>query len=76
VHKIVAAIIGTAVALTAFSVPADAAKKAMKTYPAKQVTRGATGASLDGRVTGRPRTCGFDYYEYDGRGVPMGPYCH
>jgi len=32
--------------------------------------------SLDGRVTGRARTCGYDYFIYDTRGVPMGPYCH
>ena len=32
--------------------------------------------SLDGRVTGRPRTCGYDYFIYDAKGVPTGPYCH
>jgi hypothetical protein len=30
----------------------------------------------DRRVLGRPRTCGFDYMQYDGYGVPTGPYCH
>ena len=33
-------------------------------------------ASLDGRVTGRARTCGFNTFVYDNRGVPTGPYCH
>ena len=32
--------------------------------------------SLDGRVTGRSRTCGFATLQYDGLGVPYGPYCH
>ena len=32
--------------------------------------------SLDGRITGRMRTCGFDLLQYDRRGVPYGPYCH
>ena len=32
--------------------------------------------SLDGRVTGRSRTCGFATFQYDGLGVPYGPYCH
>jgi len=75
--KSLAGIVAAAIALTAFSVlPADAAKKTKKRYPAAEVTRGATGPSLDGRVTGRPRTCGSDSYVYDGWGVPMGPYCH
>jgi|307.fasta_scaffold138232_2 hypothetical protein len=32
--------------------------------------------SLDGRVTGRARTCGHNTFVYDNRGVPTGPYCH
>jgi hypothetical protein len=32
--------------------------------------------SLDGRNTGQPRTCGYDYFQYDFRGATMGPYCH
>jgi hypothetical protein len=32
--------------------------------------------SLDGRVTGRARTCGSSTFVYDNRGVPTGPYCH
>jgi hypothetical protein len=32
--------------------------------------------SLDGRITGRTRTCWFETLQYDGLGVPYGPYCH
>jgi hypothetical protein len=32
--------------------------------------------SLDGRITGRTRTCWFETLQYDGFGVPYGPYCH
>src|SRR5262245_51240199 len=32
--------------------------------------------SLDGRRTGQPRTCGHDFFQYDGFGVPYGPYCN
>jgi hypothetical protein len=32
--------------------------------------------SLDGRVTGQPRTCGFDTFVYSSSGGTMGPYCH
>jgi hypothetical protein len=36
---------------------------------------GAQSRSLDGRVTGQPRTCGFEQFQYNGR-TPTGPYCH
>jgi hypothetical protein len=32
--------------------------------------------SYDGRRTGQPRTCGSDFFRYDDRGVPTGPYCN
>jgi hypothetical protein len=32
--------------------------------------------SLDGKNTGRTRTCGSEVLQYDGFGVPYGPYCH
>ena len=32
--------------------------------------------SLDGRVTGRERTCGFDTFVYSPSGGTVGPYCH
>ena len=71
--RVVAAVV-TALMVTAFaSLPADArAKKKKKTkYRADTVT-----LSLDGRNTGRARTCWFDTFLYDGYGVPVGPYCH
>jgi len=33
-------------------------------------------SSYDGIRTGNPRTCGSDFFRYDDRGVPMGPYCN
>ena len=33
-------------------------------------------SSLDGRRTGQPRTCGSNFFRYDGHGVPVGPYCN
>jgi len=70
-HKIFAVVAAatTAVMVTALSLaPADAARK-QRQYRSDV-------PSLDGRVTGRPRTCGFSTFLYDNRGVPMGPYCH
>jgi hypothetical protein len=68
-HKIFAAVAAVAVMASAIAVsPADAARK-------ERQYRSQT-TSLDGRNTGRPRTCGHDTYVYDSRGVPMGPYCH
>jgi hypothetical protein len=63
-------VLAATIMATAFSaLPADAAKKRYS-VPA------TTGQSLDGRVTGYPRTCWHDYYVYDTRGIPVGPYCH
>lgn len=61
------------IAVTAFSMsPADARnKKKQKQYQAPTPS-----LSLDGRNTGRTRTCGHETFVYDGWGVPMGPYCH
>src|SRR5262249_55765619 len=70
-HKKLAAVAAAAVLASALSaLPADAAKK-QKQYQYRSDT-----PSLDGRVTGRPRTCGYDMFLYDVPGVPMGPYCH
>jgi len=61
-----------AIMVTAFSVlPADARAKKKTKYRADTTT-----LSLDGRNTGRARTCWFDTFLYDGLGVPVGPYCH
>ena len=50
-HKSLAGAVAAAVLMTAFSVlPADAAKKGKKRYPAQQTTSGVTGPSLDGRT--------------------------
>jgi hypothetical protein len=60
-----------AILVMALSATADArAKKKQTPY------RGDPTISLDGRNTGRARTCGFDTFVYDGLGVPVGPYCH
>ena len=32
--------------------------------------------SYDGYRTGNPRTCGSDFFRYDDKGVPYGPYCN
>lgn len=62
----------TTLTVTAFAVlPADARAKKKIKYRADTAT-----LSLDGRHTGRARTCGFDTFLYDGYGVPVGPYCH
>lgn len=55
--------------------PAEAAPKKPRhsVYTGKGNT---TPLSLDGRNTGRPRTCGYSTFQYDTRGVPYGPYCH
>jgi hypothetical protein len=42
----------------------------------EKVERSAQPLSLDGRNTGRSRTCGSETFQYDNRGVPYGPYCH
>jgi hypothetical protein len=69
--RVVAAVV-TALMVTAFaSLPADARAKKKTKYRADTVT-----LSLDGRNTGRARTCWFDTFLYDGYGVPVGPYCH
>ncbi len=55
--------------------PADARAKKAK-LPAAQKRYEVQTPSLDGRITGRPRTCGYETFQYDGLGVPYGPYCH
>jgi hypothetical protein len=58
----------TAAAL--FSLSADAAPKE------KKQRSGADAPSLDGRITGQPRTCGSDTFRYSSSGTTTGPYCH
>jgi hypothetical protein len=70
-HKALAAVLAASVVAATFGVlPADAAKKE------KPRSRAAAPPSLDGRVLGYPRTCGYDYFLYSGTGSPVGPYCH
>jgi hypothetical protein len=70
-YKRLVALAVAAIMVTAFSVlPVDARAKKTK-YRADTTT-----LSLDGRNTGRARTCGFDTFLYGGLGVPVGPYCH
>jgi hypothetical protein len=52
-------------------VPAQAGKQKQYVY-----SWGGSSTSLDGRNTGRARTCGYEGFQYDSRGVPRGPYCH
>lgn len=75
-HKALAVGAAAAVMLTAFVVPpADARTKKEKQYRIEKPYRGGT-ISLDGRNTGRARTCGYNTFIYDELGVPTGPYCH
>jgi hypothetical protein len=73
-QKALVAAAALAIMSSALSVaPADARTKKHKQY---RVAPPSTSLSLDGRNTGRARTCWNDSFVYDNRGVPMGPYCH
>ena len=70
-----AGIIAAVVVAVSFVLPAEArTNKHKQKRPAAVQSQQAP--SLDGRTLGRMRTCGFDYLQYDGLGVPYGPYCH
>ena len=72
-----AAIVAVAIGAAMFVLPADARPKKQKHPQAQQRHELQTQRpSLDGRILGRMRTCGFDYLQYDGLGTPYGPYCH
>ena len=49
---------------------------AQQQYNSGAVRGRADPNSYDGRRTGQPRTCGHDFFQYDDRGVPSGPYCN
>jgi hypothetical protein len=71
IRSTLVALAAAAITVSAFAVsPADARTKKEGHYVIHDQS------SLDGRVTGRARTCGFATFQYDNRGVPMGPYCH
>jgi hypothetical protein len=74
-RKALATIAAATIMVTAFAaLPADAKKgKKGKVYRQEATT---VAPSLDGRITGRARTCWHDTFVYDVRGVPRGPYCH
>jgi hypothetical protein len=84
--KALAAVVVTAIVAVALSVTAaDAAKKKRYQYRADMPYQHRAPArdryssdppSLDGRVTGYPRTCGFDTFLRDASRTPIGPYCH
>lgn len=77
--KAVAAAVAATIVATMSGMPADARTKPQKRYDVQKAApdaRRTQAPSLDGRITGRPRTCGFDTFQYDGFGVPYGPYCH
>jgi hypothetical protein len=74
-----AAACAAAIVATSLSIlPADARVKKEDRYgaQAQSFENGAQPRSLDGRTTGRSRTCGYETFQYDNRGVPYGPYCH
>lgn len=68
-------ITSAAIVATMLALPADAQANKQKRSGAQKRYDVQT-PSLDGRITGRPRTCGYDTFQYDGLGVPYGPYCH
>jgi|307.fasta_scaffold191313_1 hypothetical protein len=58
-----------------FASAADAASRKDQRYADPPRYAGQS-SSFDGRVTGRPRTCGYETFVYDSRGGTIGPYCH
>jgi hypothetical protein len=54
---------------------ADAAPRQRRTTESP-AGRSSEPPSLDGRVTGHERTCGFDTFVYSPSGGTVGPYCH
>jgi hypothetical protein len=81
IRKAVVVLATAAIMATALSAqPADARAKKKSQHRTDSAPYRADTApslpSLDGRTTGRPRTCGYQTFQYDGFGVPYGPYCH
>jgi hypothetical protein len=72
-----AADVASAIVALLFTLPADARPKKQMRAPAQRRYELQTQTpSLDGRITGRTRPCWFETLQYDGLGVPYGPYCH
>ena len=74
-RKALATIAAATIMVTACAVPPADAKKGKKGKRDRQETM-TVAPSLDGRITGRARTCWHDTFVYDVRGIPRGPYCH
>jgi Ni/Co efflux regulator RcnB len=75
--KNLSTIIAAAIVASLFMLPADARpKKQKRPDPQRRHEVQTQTPSLDGRITGRTRTCWFETLQYDGLGVPYGPYCH
>jgi hypothetical protein len=71
IHKALTGVFVAAIVVGTIAVlPADAARKE------RPRPRSDAPPSLDGRVLGYPRTCGYDYFVYGTTGSPVGPYCH
>ena len=69
--------IAAVIVASLFMLPADARpRKQKRPDPQRQYELQTQTRSLDGRITGRTRTCWFETLQYDGLGVPYGPYCH
>jgi hypothetical protein len=78
-YKSLAAFAAATIIVAAASMtPVNAAKK--HTRPRSDTGNAQRNAretpSLDGRVLGYPRTCGFEALRYEIDGIPIGPYCH
>jgi hypothetical protein len=77
VTKNLSTVIAAAIVALLFVPPADArAKKQKRPDLQRRYEVQTPTPSLDGRITGRTRTCWFETLQYDGLGVPYGPYCH
>ena len=75
--KCLSTIIVAAIVTSLLMLPADARhKKQKRPDPHRRHELQTQTPSLDGRITGRTRTCWFETLQYDGLGVPYGPYCH
>ena len=76
-ENLVAVVAATIVAGLLAVSPADARpKKQKRPDPQRRYEVQTQTPSLDGRITGQTRTCWFETLQYDGLGVPYGPYCH
>jgi hypothetical protein len=74
--KRVLAVTAALVATALCAAPADARARKKNQYRVESPSNQRVAPSLDGRITGRSRTCWHETFVYDARGVPVGPYCH